>query len=198
MTSIIVPKPQQIQLTQGYSTIVDYEDFEWLSQWKWHYNAGYAVRSGVSKLKKNVPIRMHREIMKTPIGMSTDHINHNGLDNQKRNLRICTQAENLRNRKGSRRGSLSKYLGVSVRRIKINKKTYTYWLAATRSNKKFLDKKQFPFTPEGEVLAALEYDRQALKHFEDFATLNTTLFPEVAHYNKPSGEQLSFLDGVQS
>lgn len=42
---------------------------------------------------------LHREIMNPPEGMVIDHKNHNPLDNRRDNLRICTQAENTRNRK---------------------------------------------------------------------------------------------------
>lgn len=82
-----------IELTQGKITFVDDEDFEWLSQWKWYYNQGYAVR------KTSPKILMHREIVNAPDGKQVDHINRNGLDNRKNNLRICTLQENRRNKK---------------------------------------------------------------------------------------------------
>lgn len=102
-----------IKLTQGKRAIVDDEDFEWLSQWKWHYNtSGGASRTRLASDKSDTSrIQMHREIMKTPKGMDTDHINHNRLDNRKSNLRICTHAENLVNR-GKTRANKSGYVGV--------------------------------------------------------------------------------------
>lgn len=94
----------------GYA-IVDVE-FAWLDKYKWFCNKGYAVRnSEYVRGQKRHTIRMHRDIMKTPEGMETDHINGDKLDNRILNLRICTKAENQWNRK-KQRGS-SKYKGVS-------------------------------------------------------------------------------------
>src|SRR3990167_10859282 len=79
---------KRIKLTQGKFAIVDNEDFEWLNQWKWHYNNsdGYAYRTKVfRRINGKQPkehISIHRLINKTPKGMETDHINHNRLDNR--------------------------------------------------------------------------------------------------------------------
>lgn len=82
----------------GKFALVDDEDFEYLSQWRWFYgDTGYATHSaGPRKARKT--IRMHRLLMNTPKGMETDHINRDKLDNQKPNLRICTRFENSMNR----------------------------------------------------------------------------------------------------
>jgi hypothetical protein len=92
---------KEIQLTQGKVAIVDDEDFEYLNQWKWHaiksINTYYAVRCSWINGKDHTRI-MHRIIMNNPINKSIDHINHNGLDNRKENLRICTCRENSINR----------------------------------------------------------------------------------------------------
>ena len=91
----------KIPLTQGKYALVDKEDYDWLIQWNWYYARGRAVRTqylgGGRKHLKNKQVFMHREIMKTPPGMHTDHINRNPLDNRRSNLRICTPAENRRN-----------------------------------------------------------------------------------------------------
>lgn len=93
---------------------VDDEDFEWLNQWKWYYFAygGYAIRAVYDlNLKKNHRAWMHRVIMSTPKGMQTDHINGDGLDNRRSNLRICTQIQNSQNRSPKSDNS-SGYSGV--------------------------------------------------------------------------------------
>lgn len=88
----------KIPLTKGAFALVDEEDFELVSQYKWHLNdMGYAVWRGIIDGKKKT-IRMHRLIKNTPDELVTDHINHDRLDNRKSNLRICTQKENAKNR----------------------------------------------------------------------------------------------------
>jgi hypothetical protein len=57
---------------------------------------------------------MHRMIMRPPKGMVVDHINGNGLDNRRCNLRICTRQENARNRRKHADGK-SRFLGVYLR-----------------------------------------------------------------------------------
>ena len=65
---------------------------------------------------------MHALIMSTPKGMHTDHIDGNGLDNRKENLRVCTAQQNHQNRK-LRSDSSTGFKGVAYRPIQ--KKKYT-------------------------------------------------------------------------
>lgn len=109
---------KKIKLTQGKYTIVDDEDYEYLNSFRWCAHKGgntfYAERhSDLDPVtEKRKIISMHRVIMKTPKGFYTDHINRNGLDNRKENLRICTLGENVKNtRKYS--NNTSGYKGVS-------------------------------------------------------------------------------------
>ena len=103
---------KEIKLNHGYVTLVDDEDFEYLNQWKWQLNKTgnciYVDRiTTTNKIRK--VIKMHRLIMNTPKDMQVDHIDHNGLNNQKNNLRNCSVAQNRMNRKPS---GTTKYLGV--------------------------------------------------------------------------------------
>ena len=112
---------KKIPLTKGQFALVDDEDFEALSKWKWqaawqkNIQSYYAVRtSRVLGVKKTV--MMHRVIMKTPRGLQCDHIHHNTLDNRKSQLRNCTRGENQRNRKSATRKSKTGVLGVYLTR----------------------------------------------------------------------------------
>ncbi len=89
---------KNIQLTKGQFTIVDDEDYDWLSQWKWYISrTGYAHRNETGLDGKQKTIRMHRQIIDASFGEVVDHINHNKLDNRKSNLRICNDRENQQN-----------------------------------------------------------------------------------------------------
>lgn len=116
-----------IPMTKGLHALIDSEDYERVSEFRWttgvyNYAANYNVRRG--------RIILHRLVMNTPHGLSTDHINGNTLDNRKQNLRICTHAQNTYNR-GKANKATSIYKGVSfstghqryVAVIKINRKS---------------------------------------------------------------------------
>lgn len=90
-----------IPLTQGKFAKVDDTDYEWLSQWKWHArkngNAFYASRQSIKIGGKQKTIRMHIAIIGKREGFITDHINGDGLDNQRHNLRHATPRQNQQN-----------------------------------------------------------------------------------------------------
>ena len=98
-----------IKLTQGQETMVDDDDFEKLNKYKWHVLKGrrtfYAVRTS-----RESKIMMHRVICNVPKGMQVDHIDGNGLNNCKSNLRIVTSRQNNQN-KHIKKSSI--YPGVS-------------------------------------------------------------------------------------
>ncbi len=82
--------------------LIDVGDYADLSQFNWHYlKAGYAVRNTWDG-KKNGTEYMHRRLMKPQRGFVVDHANGNTLDNRRSNLRVCTQAQNIRNQKLSK------------------------------------------------------------------------------------------------
>lgn len=104
-----------IQLTRGQQAIVDDIDYDWLSQWKWRalrhksgeYYAVRSVRAGGSRT-----IYMHRVIAGASGMEQVDHVNGDKLDNCRGNLRVCTNAENQRNR-GKHRDNASGFKGVA-------------------------------------------------------------------------------------
>lgn len=102
---------KSIPLTLGKFAIVDDGDFDWLSQWKWMCVRGYAVRSTGPRKNRKV-VFMHRLVANTPANMETDHINGNKLDNQRRNLRVCTRSQNMSN-VGAYRNGTSGHKGIS-------------------------------------------------------------------------------------
>ncbi|MCJ7458336.1 MAG: AP2 domain-containing protein [candidate division Zixibacteria bacterium] len=93
---------KEILLTQGKVAIVDDEDFEELNKYKWDAHISwhtYYVERGVydRETGKVKIIKMHRQIMGFPEGKEIDHINHNGMDNRKCNLRSCEHWQNKKN-----------------------------------------------------------------------------------------------------
>jgi hypothetical protein len=79
--------------------LVDDCDYEALSQYKWYMVGGYAVRVINKPDGGKTWLSMHRQIMDTPSGMDTDHINGDRLDNRRQNLRIATRSQNMANTK---------------------------------------------------------------------------------------------------
>jgi hypothetical protein len=91
---------REIQLTKGYVALVDAADFDWLSQWKWHFADGYARRTLRDHAGQKRDVRLHREILGVGAGVIIDHADGNPLNNSRANLRVCTARQNSINRKG--------------------------------------------------------------------------------------------------
>lgn len=133
---------KKVPLTQGKYALVDDSDFEALTRHDWHVSKQskgrfYALRSVANGKGKQKAIRMHREIMQTPEDMETDHVDGNGLNNQRSNLRVCTKAENNRN-VSKRRDNTSGFKGVSF------EKSSKRWAANIMSNGKQIKIGRFP------------------------------------------------------
>ena len=107
---------RKIPLTQGKFALVDDKDFERFGDFKWQYMNGYAGRTvymgGGRKGAIYTTEWLHRLIAEVPEGMVGDHINGDTLDNQRSNLRICTQRQNLMNT-GKKSTNTSGVKGVS-------------------------------------------------------------------------------------
>jgi len=131
--------------------LIDDEDYEWVSAVKWYTTSGYA---------KSYEFRMHRLIMNAPPDMEVDHINGNGLDNRRANLRLCTKSQNQANCK-TQIGT-SKYKGVCWHDM--GKK----WLAYIVKDYKTIYLGLYKTEDE----AGLAYNFGAKHHFGEFAKPN--------------------------
>lgn len=171
-----------IKLTRGFVAMVDDEDYDYLNQWKWYAGKGRYTYYGRrwSRVYKGEPrkcIMMHTQIMNTPAGMQIDHKDHNGLNNQKSNLRICNGSQNTSNRKSFGR---SKYLGVTIWPNEKATKSHTIRICAALShNNKHIHIGYF----KTEEDAARAYDKKARELHGEFAALN---FPEENGLNEHS------------
>lgn len=156
---------KQIPLTKGCIALVDDEDFDRISQFNWcvleFKNIKYAVRNSPrEKGKKRKLIMMHREILGVKDSKKyIDHKDHNGLNNQKQNLRPGKSEHNQYNRRAS---GASKYLGVCW------DKFTSKWKAqiSISGKNKYIGR----YKTESE--AAKAYDAEAKKHHGKFANLN--------------------------
>jgi HNH endonuclease len=163
-----------IALTQGRYAIVDAADYEWLNQWKWcaarSGNLWYAYRKHHGKT-----VRMHQLIMNPPKGMVVDHINGNGLDDRRDNLRICTRRQNAWNH-GRRKAdnASSEFLGVYRRKEDPDK----CYVRVTRDGQAT---NLGPF--DTEIQAAQARDQKACELHGEFAYLN---FPEALKHEDGS------------
>lgn len=152
-----------LELTRGKRAIVDDDDYALLSQWKWSAVKGNGKLSNFYAMRgeKRKTIKLHRFIMKAKKGEIIDHLDGNGLNNTKKNLRRCSQQENIRNSR-KRRGTSSRYKGVSW--DKREKKwsayiTFDYAKIALGNH-------------DSENEAAIQYNEKAKELFGEFAKLN--------------------------
>ena len=159
-----------IPLTKGKEALVDDCDHEYLTQWKWqfqpeqHRRTGYAVRIGRTGERRS-QFRMHRLIVTRSgaavDGKQIDHIDGDGLNNCRSNLRVSTTSQNHANRRPNRNNT-SGFKGVTWNR------RWKKWLAQIEvaGHNYYLGGFDDPCD------AARAYNEAALKHFGEFACLN--------------------------
>jgi len=175
---------------RGY-TLVDIADLGRVSERSWqrsnkgegHDNTDYAKTDFTCEENggERGTIPLHRFITKCPPDKEVDHINGDGLDNRRINLRICSHAENHRNlAKRAPETASSPFKGVcwDAERGK--------WMAKILADghTKFLGR----FDSGGE--AAVAYDIEAEKIFGEFARLNRNLFLTPRYALQQLGTQL--------
>lgn len=162
------PETREIPLTRGQVAIVDAADYEWISQWKWLASRGpndrtfYASRTVYTPDGKKLTAKMHRVILGIDDpAIWVDHIDGNGLNNTRANLRAVTPEQNFRNRRIPANNT-SGFKGVS-------------WYAAREKWGAYItfDKKRMflgLFLTAEE--AARTYDDAALQLYGEYARLN--------------------------
>jgi hypothetical protein len=157
--------PVRVPLGRGFFSLVDADDAERVLAMQWNLRAApstyYAVTSAY--VGRGDMQNLHRFIMKPDADQSIDHINGNGLDNRKQNLRVATQAENVRNSFKTTAQTSSRFKGVSLKdgawRAQIKDQGYTHNLG------------DFAF----EVDAAKAYDVAAVQMFKQYARTNAMM-----------------------
>lgn len=141
--------------------LVDDEDYEYLSQFTWCLKNHGSVKYAFTNLRingKKAVRRMHKFLIE---GKIIDHINHNGLDNRRSNLRVATGSQNSQNRRKAL-GCSSIYIGVCY------DKQYKKWRASCREN----FKNKFLGLFSSEIAAARAYDIAVLRIFGPLAKTN--------------------------
>ncbi len=174
---------KQIPLTQGQFALVDDEDYDELSKFKWHLHKGKSVSYAATNAKddsgKWKMLLIHRVILKlTNPNVKCDHKDGNGLNNQRSNIRVCTRGENARNSRLPKNNK-SGYKGVSFNR-RLNKFMSTIGYNSKKIHIGYFDNQKD---------AALAYDIAARHFHNEFSRLN---FPDIATYPEPIFKAASF------
>lgn len=140
---------------QGFTFVSD-EDYHKVKSIKWSISSGGYVVGG------NPQKKLHRVITNCPVGMEVDHIDGNRLNNRRENLRICTRAQNAKNKKFYAKYSTTGFKGV-VWRPEMKK-----YMVSIRHNG---PKKHIGYFNDL-IEAALAYNKVALELHGEFARLN--------------------------
>lgn len=155
--------------------MVDDSDYESISAFRWHiagirkdrpnetpklYAAKCAWVAGKTKI-----VLMHREIINAPCGVSVDHVDGNGLNNCRSNLRLATQSQNLANMRPTPHSS--RYKGVFFNRQPATHRSP--WWARIKYQGRNIHIGVF----QSERAAAVAYNEYALRLHGEFARLNT-------------------------
>lgn len=161
---------KEIQLTQDKVALVDNADFELASRFKWyllkagrlHYAICCMYMGMIDGKGKTVSMTLHRLIMRPQQGMEVDHRDHDGLNCQRSNMRVCTHSQNIANERKCERPRTSQYKGVywNMERKK--------WRTEIRIN----GTKQWLGYFTSEIEAAKAYDIAAKEHFGEFSCTN--------------------------
>lgn len=161
----------ELILQRGIVALIDDDDWDRVTRFKWyaklipHYaTPSYHVMRCIKNPNGNwTTTSLHRFITNCPKGLQVDHLNHDTLDNRKSNLRICTHAENLRNRRPFPRHRQRRFYSNNPRRccdyrgVTPNRNPKKPFRARIKVNKKDIHLGQFETAKE----AAHAFDQKA-------------------------------------
>ena len=153
-----------IHLTQGKISLVSDDDFDTVMAHKWHavnFHGHWYAMTNVRADGRQKGLLMHRVLLNPPPSYDIDHINGDGLDNQRDNLRLATRSQNLAN-SCRHNDSSSPWKGVYW------DKGAGKWRAHIRINGKKKCIGNFTTAED----AAKAYDAEAIRLFGDFAKPN--------------------------
>jgi len=160
-----------------YEIIIDQEYVDMIEEYR---NKGFRIQ--IKKLQHTNYIRLRNTKDKTRLNfhrlilfgskykensLVVDHINHNGLDNRKVNIRACTRSENARNNKGNKNRK-NKYKGVCYDKQGNREKNYRAY-TRVKGERIWLG---YYLTPE---LASDAYDKYVIDNFGEYALTNKAM-----------------------
>src|SRR5260221_646315 len=156
----------RMQLPGGHVTLIDEEDRELVAGFRWRILKLKTLRY-VHAWRGSQHFYLHRLILGAPSSLQVDHINGDGLDNRRSNLRLATRSQNLANRGSEHRkkGKTSRFKGVYFVKRDGN------WGATIHVNRKTRALGQFAKEED----AAAAYDLAALEIWGSFAKTNAML-----------------------
>jgi hypothetical protein len=158
----------RVRVGRDHFALVDSADYPLVTEFRWYLLRGH---NGKLYAYTGRSTYMHRLIAQTQPGFETDHVNGDGLDNRRANLRTATASQNRANMGKPRRpdGSVhsSRFKGVSWDKSRSKWQAKIVWRGKHKNLGRY----------ESEELAARVYDLAALTQWGEFAQLN---FPEAA------------------
>lgn len=158
---------RKIYLQHDVFTLVDDDDYEYLSQWTWHYINQENPRVIRNVSKKHKSVTMARLIMNTPKDMAVMHIDYDGLNNQKSNLMNCSQSD-IRGHRYRHKNKNCDHYGVCKR-----KDGYGYEAQITINKKKI-------------SLGLYKTEEEAAIARDKYATDNRNLYPGLNYFERVS------------
>ena len=162
---------KEIILTQGKVSLVDDEDYDYINQFKWHalkQDKGFYAGRKIRINGKRKYLFIHQIICPVSKGLEVDHIDHNGLNNQKYNLRSATHAQNMHNSSQNQSNSGKQINNTSGYKCVFWHKKNKKWFVQIGKDNKIYFLGYFIDPIEG----AKTYDVAAVLLFEDYCLLN--------------------------